>query len=494
MEQAVSEQATADVEQKLEGTLTKEQVLAIQAREQRLYGDGGDVQRELPRLKASVEKEVYSRLLPGYVRQFIQRATPLVGAAVDGDLDGMFGLRPITPGALDPLLPMLEVYPAQQRRHLTVYRPEDPHEAIWLHPGEPCFDGLRSYVCSRFQRDALKGAVFVDPTASGSCMFHLALVTTRRKADANYRTLAHGEVLDCRLVGLRQREGGQVEPCPVEHLLLLKGSEGIPASAMRFAASAQEAADLATAFAVESIARGLAEERRAAMVEALPEREDFVRKGYDYQDAELAAARARLTDKARTGDARAKGELTRVKERQRRLHSRREEALAVLRREPELVAPGEVTFLAHALIVPSSDPEDRKRHDAAVEAVAVRLSRAYEESKGAEVRDVSTPPLARAAGLVEHPGFDLLSLRPDGDELAIEVKGRAGIGDIELTENEWAKACNLRERYWLYVVFGCTSPQPRLLRVRDPFDKLIVRAKGGVVIEESEILEAATTD
>ena len=494
MEQAVSEQATADVEQKLEGTLTKEQVLAIQAREQRLYGDGGDVQRELPRLKASVEKEVYSRLLPGYVRQFIQRATPLVGAAVDGDLDGMFGLRPITPGALDPLLPMLEVYPAQQRRHLTVYRPEDPHEAIWLHPGEPCFDGLRSYVCSRFQRDALKGAVFVDPTASGSCMFHLALVTTRRKADANYRTLAHGEVLDCRLVGLRQREGGQVEPCPVEHLLLLKGSEGIPASAMRFAASAQEAADLATAFAVESIARGLAEERRAAMVEALPEREDFVRKGYDYQDAELAAARARLTDKARTGDARAKGELTRVKERQRRLYSRREEALAVLRREPELVAPGEVTFLAHALIVPSSDPEDRKRHDAAVEAVAVRLSRAYEESKGAEVRDVSTPPLARAAGLVEHPGFDLLSLRPDGDELAIEVKGRAGIGDIELTENEWAKACNLRERYWLYVVFGCTSPQPRLLRVRDPFDKLIVRAKGGVVIEESEILEAATTD
>jgi hypothetical protein len=59
------------------------------------------------------------------------------------------------------------------------------------------------------------------------------------------------------------------------------------------------------------------------------------------------------------------------------------------------------------------------------------------------------------------------------------VKGRAGIGDVELTENEWAKACNRRDRYWLYVVFDCGTPHPRLLRVRDPFGKLVVKAKGG---------------
>ena len=74
---------------------------------------------------------------------------------------------------------------------------------------------------------------------------------------------------------------------------------------------------------------------------------------------------------------------------------------------------------------------------------------------------------------------------------AIEVKGRAGVGDIELTENEWSRACNERERYWLYVVYNCGTPNPRLLRVNDPFRKLIATAKGGVLIDESEIARSA---
>lgn len=186
-------------------------------------------------------------------------------------------------------------------------------------------------------------------------------------------------------------------------------------------------------------------------------------------------------------------ELTRIKNRQRLLASLREEAIASLRREPELIAPGEVTFLAHALVMPSSDPEDKKRHDKEIEAIAVKFAWGYEEENGANVKDVSTPQLARAVGLMDYPGFDLLSIRPSGDERAIEVKGRAGIGDVELTENEWVKACNLRDRYWLYVVFDCASSHPRLLRIQDPFGKLIVRSKTSVMIDERELFQAAET-
>ena len=74
----------------------------------------------------------------------------------------------------------------------------------------------------------------------------------------------------------------------------------------------------------------------------------------------------------------------------------------------------------------------------------------------------------RAAGLSDNPGFDLLSHRPDEGNRGIEVKGRVGIGDVELTENEWAKACNERDRYWLYVVFHCTTPNPSLNILHDP--------------------------
>jgi hypothetical protein len=72
---------------------------------------------------------------------------------------------------------------------------------------------------------------------------------------------------------------------------------------------------------------------------------------------------------------------------------------------------------------------------------------------------------------------------------AIEVKGRASVEDIELTENEWNRACNSRDKYWLYVVFDCGTPSPRLFRVQDPFRKLIATAKGGVIIDETDIMK-----
>ena len=55
-------------------------------------------------------------------------------------------------------------------------------------------------------------------------------------------------------------------------------------------------------------------------------------------------------------------------------------------------------------------------------------------------------------------------------------------------------ACNERQRYWLYVVFDCGTAHPRLLRVRDPFGKLIVKAKGSVRIDNAAIFQAAEGD
>jgi len=171
--------------------------------------------------------------------------------------------------------------------------------------------------------------------------------------------------------------------------------------------------------------------------------------------------------------------------------SRKRVATEGLKREPDLIAVEDIRFLVHALVLPSDDAEDQKRFDAEVEAIAMKVAMAYEEAAGAAVRDVSKPNLARAAGLEENPGFDLLSHRAGEGQRGIEVKGRARVGGVELTENEWANACNQRDRYWLHVVFDCGTPRPRLLRVSDPFGKLIVKAKGGVQIASQEILFAA---
>lgn len=492
MEMALVEGAEAAAHE-LDAFITTDEVRAVRDEERKLYGDGGDVAKQLPRLRRAVEHDAYFRLLPGYVRHFLQIASPLVGIGIDGDLDDCFSLRSVKDGGIDPLLGTLETYPPQQRERLSVVRPVDRGDRIWMRPGEPVFECFRELVRERLGPRGLCGAVFVDPTADRPYLFHTALVTVVRQADPELPELAREDVVETRLVGVRQSEGADLKVGPVEHLLLLKGGAGLPPSAQRLAIAAQDRADLARAYLSERIARKMAVDRRSEMLEALPDRESFLLRGFNFQEAELAAARAAQSQKARHGHKGAQLELARVKAQQRELASRRASALAVLRREPELIVPGQVTFLAHALAVPSTSPDDRKRHDAEVEKVAMQLAWAFEAAAGADVKDVHTPELARAVGLSDNPGFDLLSTRPGGGPCGIEVKGRSRTGEVEVTANEWAKACNMRDRYWLYVVYDCATPSPRLVRVQDPFGRLLAKAKGSVLIGPTEVITASET-
>lgn len=456
MEMAVdgrTDEATND----LNGKLTKEQVEALLARERNLYDSGGDVASELPRLREDIEHEAYRRLLPGYVRQYVERAAPFVGVELTGDPGGCFGLRSADGPGADPLLNVLDTYPESMRECLSFVRPADKDAGVWVHPGEPLFEAFRGLVSDRLADQALRGAVFIDPTAEKPYLFHLALVTVVRQADPELPDLATEDVLECRLVGVKQFEGSQIHVCPVEHLLLLKGGHGLPGSAQRLAAGAKDLREQARAFLVERVAREMAVARRDALLATLPEREGFVQRGFDFQEAEYAASRTKQSEKARAGNAAAQKELGRIKDMQRGLALRKQETVAVLRREPELIAPRAVQFIAHALVVPSTDPADREDYDAKAEQVAMSLAWAFEESEGAIVKDVHTPELARAAGLSDNPGFDLLSMRPK-EKRSIEVKGRAGVGEVEVSANEWARACNLRGEYWLYVVYNCATP------------------------------------
>ncbi len=129
-----------------------------------------------------------------------------------------------------------------------------------------------------------------------------------------------------------------------------------------------------------------------------------------------------------------------------------------------------------------------KRYDAENEQIAVSVVWPYEEALCATVTDVSTAEFAVAAGLSEYPGFDLLVHRPDGKKLCLEVKGCARIGEIELSENEWVKACNHRDGHWLYVMYDCATAYPRLLRVQALLGKLLVKALCGVKTQKPKYL------
>ncbi len=56
----------------------------------------------------------------------------------------------------------------------------------------------------------------------------------------------------------------------------------------------------------------------------------------------------------------------------------------------------------------------------------------------------------------------LLPIRPGGEKRAIEVKGRAAVGEVEVSAEEWAKACNLRGVFGGFKIpLETYSPKPR---------------------------------
>ena len=386
----------------------------------------------------------------------------------------------------------MEAYPEEMHGYLTVRRPDSGSGAVWMYSGEPVFDRFCAALLSLRVGLPRRGAIFVDPHAETSYLFHLDPMSVAR------RDGERPETVQTRLIGLRQESDGAISPCPLEHLLLLRSSGNIAPGSVRLARLARGLTKKAKEWLKDNTLARMAQACRTHIEEGLPERLRRVGRGYDHKIAELMATRQQVCGEARRDDPRAQAELAVVKVEQSRLVTQKNCGLALLEAEPSLIELVETAMLVHALVVPTDHPEERQRHDTEVETITMDITRAHERAASATVRDVSRPVLARREGLGDWPGFDLRSVRPsvaDGPaaERAIEVKGRARSGTVEVSENEWPAACNLRDRYWLHV-FNCATPRPRLAKGRDPFGNLIAKNRASATIPYRAILATSEED
>ena len=484
MAEALTDEDERRVVDEVGSKLAAGRVDAIADADARVYGQPGEVAERLGSLRVDMDRERYLQLLPGYVRRFVQKSASLLDLEIRGDLDGLFSLAASRPGALDALLPALEDHPRPARGRLCVRRPTADEPCIWLHPGEPVFDALMDQVMSQYVRDAVRGGIFTDPRAEAPYLFHLGATSVVERAGGPLP-------VEQRLFGLRQDADGALSELPVEHLLLLHGAPEVAPGAVPLASRGGAMRASAAAYAGQELSARPVEERRAALRAELPERRRRIGIGFDLRAADLAARRAKLAGRAAGADTH--DELQAVKDEQRTLSTERRDVLARTDAAPERIRSGEVRFLAHALVVPARASDALERYDARVEETAVRIAAAWEEERGSAVRDVSTPGAARLAGLPDWPGFDLLATPPDGDVRNIEVKGRAAQSAVQLELNEWKQALHLGDRYWLYVVFDCATPAPRLVRVRDPFRRLLAkrRESSAWIVSAQSLIDAA---
>ena len=484
---ALFESAPYTAQKKLDSLLAT-QKLRVSVEEQRRQASAyGDVARRLRQLNSEIEMESFNRLLPAYVQHFVERAAPLLGASIQGDVatvarfaaEGEQGrwLRSLGAAMMDGLPDFVTVRQDAQAPDM------DPKRIAFLRPGDRLFDALCAETLQRFAQDTSRGGIFCDPAAE--VPYFLAVYLCQVGCPNHAGQSGTSDLFEKRLIALRWDERGSFEACAPNHLLALREA---PRSLV-WKAGALLVNPEHQAVKADGYARSLAEStvlrqvRFALRAEAAARVEDLIR-GFDFRGGELAERRAELSRRMRSGDTTVQADLEMVKAEQAALHAEKAQALLFEERRSELAEIIRMERVAIAIAVPDPSPEAREAYDKDIEAIAVRIATNYEIDRyQAKVVDVSSPVLAY--------GYDLQSHRPDGDRIAIEVKGRAGRGTVQLTDNEWPTAANLREKYWLYVVFDCAT-EPKLFRVCDPI-RLAFKTRTSFSLNAGEIIREAQT-
>jgi superfamily II DNA or RNA helicase len=149
------------------------------------------------------------------------------------------------------------------------------------------------------------------------------------------------------------------------------------------------------------------------------------------------------------------------------LNNRLEGRRAELAMERHL-AIGDIEHLGCAWVLPHPERTSpgiaSMVRDEEIERIAVQEAIRYETERGWVVESVER----------DNRGFDLISRRPHPhdaktftDVRFIEVKGRAAVGEVALSENEYKTSDRLKNDYWLYVAFNCGT-KPELHLIQDP--------------------------
>jgi superfamily II DNA or RNA helicase len=158
-------------------------------------------------------------------------------------------------------------------------------------------------------------------------------------------------------------------------------------------------------------------------------------------------------------------------EQMRRYETSKRELEELIIREQDLTM-NNPSFVGIVRVLPRAETEEAMYRDEEVERIGMEIVMKFERENGREPEDVSK----------ENLGFDVRSRGRDGKLRYIEVKARAGVGAVALTQNEWFKAQRLGDDYYLYVVWNAgKDPNTRPCIIQNPVANLQVDQKVEIV-------------
>lgn len=329
--------------------------------------------------------------------------------------------------------------------------------AEWITPGHPLFETVREDVLLRVRDDLQRGSVFYDVHRKDP--YRLDVFSTAIK-DGRGHTL-HRKLF----VGETALDGTMAVRQPTIFLDLALAPTGriVP-----------DQDDLPGRHAVEQILVEHALTPLLADLTAEREREtETISRHLEISLNELIHRQnlklADLVEQQQRGEtspllaANLKQAEDRVDELMVRLERRQEE----LQQERQCTI-GEIQHIGRAWVLPHPERTTpgiaTMVRDEEIERIAVETVIAHEQARGWQVESVEK----------DNRGFDLISRKPHPEDPKtalevrfIEVKGRAAVGEVALTSNEYKTAERLKQDYWLHVVFNCATT-PEVHEIQDP--------------------------
>ena len=456
---------------------------------------------DMSKLNQDVQKSKENRLMPEYIERFFIEAYRSFGGSVTSvkDHKGVWSINRVPPD-LRKLPDSLE---RKYGKIGTTYQQFTFDKELvvgytnleFIGPGHPLFEGIVERVLRDYGPSLRQGACFYNADATEPTVMWLLKcgVEDGRGTVAGERMFAiHGTWKD--ESGRMKDEADHTAPVSsfIPHPSSLILSKSMPYALLDLKApennieppetirqSATDA-DCIIDWAVETVTPEYFDEIEDRRTKELAIKEKYVRKSLQFLIGESINKLAKYDQQLRQirdekDPKRLNIQGNRAKEDARRneLSQRLKDRLVEIEQERHLSErPPEV--LGVAVILPAPQEVVRSvegmENDPEVEKIAVEVSMKYE-------RDQNRKPVSVEK---DNCGWDVTSLLDGQVARYIEVKGRAGVGGVALTPNEWIKAQRFQDDYWLYIVVNCKS-DPELHLIQNPASKLHPKEEISVV-------------
>lgn len=327
----------------------------------------------------------------------------------------------------------------------------------WVTPGHPLFEAVRECVLRRVEEDLRKGAVFYDLYSKEPSRLDVYSASVKD---------GRGNIIHRRIFVVQSDMSGVLmirQPTIFLDLIPSIGQNTLPDG--NSLPSRDQVEQKLFIEALQPFVREISIQRIKEIETIDRHMEISLNELIVRQNMMLSD----LWDKQQAGDtapilaAQIKGTEDRLDDLNERLERRRRE----LQQERHLTI-SDIQHHGRAWVLPHPERKTPGMapmvQDEEIEKIAIQAVITHEEARGWKVQSVEQ----------ESRGFDLISRRPHPEDPQtavevrfIEVKGRAGVGEIALTANEYKTAERLKKDYWLYVVFNCAS-KPEIHLIQDP--------------------------